>query len=233
MSDSLDEVTMQAALNRHSFHVPADQVARLSHYLQLLRVWNQRLNLTRHLDVETFVTRDVRDSWQLAQHLRRSERVLDVGTGGGVPGIVLAVLRPDLQMSLCESVGKKAAAVAAIVQELELPLVVHAMRVQELLAAGNSFDTLVARAVGPLWKILKWLQPHWGGFGRLLLIKGPKWTEERGQARHLGHFASLELRRLNSYTTPGHFGESVILAIGPAAAPRSPSSSPPFDPDRP
>jgi 16S rRNA (guanine527-N7)-methyltransferase len=226
MSDSVHEDTLQAALNRHAFTLPTDQVARLDQYVRLVWTWNQRLNLTRHLDFETFVARDLSDSWQLAQLLGQGERILDVGTGGGVPGIVLAVLRPDLQVTLCESVGKKAVAVAAIVRELTLPIAVHAGPVQELLSTGCSFDTLVARAVGPLWKILKWLKPHWGSFGRLLLIKGPKWTEERGQARHLGYLTTLELRCVASYATAGHFGESVILAIYPGAKHAAPQKSP-------
>jgi 16S rRNA (guanine527-N7)-methyltransferase len=140
-----------------------------------------------------------------------------------VPGIILGIVRPDLQVSLCESIGKKAAAVAEMVRELELSMPVYEGRVQEVLAA-RSFDTIVARAVGPLWKILKWLQPHWGRVGRLLLIKGPKWPEERGEARHRGYLASLELRRLATYPTPGHYGESVVLGIYPPLAPTDPPS---------
>jgi 16S rRNA (guanine527-N7)-methyltransferase len=190
------------------------QVEQLAAYHQTLVTWNQRLNLTRHADLETFVIRDLWDTWQLAQHLATGERVLDVGTGGGVPGIPLAILRPDLQVSLCESVGKKAEAVAEIVAELRLPVTVYGARAEDLLPV-HPFGTLVARAVGPMWKILKWVQPHWEHFERLVLIKGPKWPEERGEARHRGYLHGLALRRLASYATPGHYGESVVLTIYP------------------
>jgi 16S rRNA (guanine527-N7)-methyltransferase len=215
MSGSVNEDSLGATLVRYGIELSSEQIARLAGYVQLLWSWNERLNLTRHLDVETFVARDVVDSWQLAHHLGEAERVLDVGTGGGVPGLVLAILRPDLQIAVSESVRKKAAAVSTMVAELQLPVTVYAERVQDLLAAGHSFDTLVARAVGPMWKILQWLKPHWRSFRRLLLIKGPKWSEERGQARHLGYLTSLSLRRVASYATAGHHGESVILSITP------------------
>jgi 16S rRNA (guanine527-N7)-methyltransferase len=214
MSHPENDVDLASELHRHGLSLPADQLAVLDRYRQLLWSWNERLNLTRHVTLESFVTRDVLDSLQLAPLLRPGERILDVGTGGGVPGIILAIVRPDLEVSLCESVGKKAAAVAAMVQELALPVRVYDGRVQDVLATTN-FDTLIARAVGPLWKVLKWLKPHWGRFGRLLLFKGPKWVEERGEARHRGYLGTLELRRLASYPTPGHYGESVILAIAP------------------
>ncbi len=210
---------LQAALARLELDLPAEQVAQLHRYHELLLAWNRRMNLTRHEDPEVFAVRDVWDSWQLAQQLRPGERILDVGTGGGVPGVILAILRPDVQVSLCESIGKKAEAVAAMVSELGLPVPVYGGRAEHLLA-DHSFETLVARAVGPLWKILKWLGPHWDHFGRLVLIKGPNWPQERGEARHRGLLHGLALRRLATYATPGHFRENVLLVISAEPPPR-------------
>ncbi len=64
-----------------------------------------------------------------------------------------------------------------------------------------------------MWKMLKWFEPHWAAIGRLLLIKGPKWTEERGEARHRGQLRQLELRRVASYPMVGTSSESVVLQI--------------------
>lgn len=188
------------------------QVEQLDHYRRLLWSWNEKMNLTRHTTLEKFVTRDVVDSHQLALLLERGERVLDVGTGGGVPGVVLAILRPDLSVSLCESVGKKARAVEGIVAELELATPVYACRAADVLEI-NTFDTLVARAVAPLRKVLTWLAPHWDAFDRLLLVKGPAWVEERSEARHHGLLKDLELRKAATYVTPRTGAETVILKI--------------------
>ena len=75
---------------------------------QLLWEWNEKINLTRHTDYEKFVGRDLVDSLAFAEFLEQGEKVLDVGSGGGVPGVVLAIVRPDLKISLSDSVGKKA-----------------------------------------------------------------------------------------------------------------------------
>lgn len=192
--------------------LPPDQIERLERYCQRRAEWNQRLNLTRHLDPETFVARDLLDTMQLSSQLTADEQVLDVGTGGGVPGIPLAILRPDLKVSLCDSSKKKAQAVTAMLDDLRMPLPVYPDRVENVLV-GRHFDVLVARAVGPMWKILRWLKPHWGSFERLLLVKGPKWVDERAEARHKGYLKSLELRCVASYQPPGHDGQSVILGI--------------------
>jgi 16S rRNA (guanine527-N7)-methyltransferase len=210
----LNASTLAELLSRYELTIPADRLELLAAYHAQRSIWNRRMNLTRHDDLEAFVTRDVLDSWQLSKCLAAGERVLDIGTGGGVPGIVVFILRPDLQMSLCESVGKKAEAVKAMAQEIGLSLPVFSQRVEQVLI-DHQFDTLIARAVGSLSTVLKWLQPHWTAFGRLLLIKGPKWIDERGEARHRGILQALELRRLLQYTPPGHQGESVVLAVFP------------------
>jgi len=206
------------ALAKYEIELPRDCVERLDQFCQLLWDWNQKLNLTRHTDLDTFISRDLTDSLQLAQLLSANENTLDIGSGGGVPGVVLAVIRPDLKISLSESVGKKAAALETIVRELNLPTPVHHRRAEHVLEDAH-YDVLVARAVGPLWKMLKWFEPHWKSIGRLLAIKGPRWVEERGEARHRGYLQSLQLRRAVSYSMPGTDSESVILKIWPKARP--------------
>jgi 16S rRNA (guanine527-N7)-methyltransferase len=207
-----DSDTLAAALARSDIELADDQVELLDRYCRLLWDWNEKLNLTRHTSYEKFVTRDVVDSQALEQFLDSGGRVLDVGTGGGVPGVVLAILRPDLSIELCESVGKKARAVEAIVKELGLDVPVHHVAAQKVLES-RSFEELVARAVAPLANLLTWLAPHWDAFQRLLIIKGPAWVDERHVARERGLLKRLELRKIYSYPLPGTESESVVLSI--------------------
>jgi 16S rRNA (guanine527-N7)-methyltransferase len=207
-----EETTLAEAMASEAIALEPAQVELLDRYRRLLWDWNEKINLTRHTTMEKFVTRDVVDSLQLAQLLDEGERVLDVGTGGGVPGVILAIVRPDLKVSLCESTGKKAHAVEEMVRELGLPVRVYANRVEDVLEM-TTFDTLVARAVASLTKMLRWLKPHWAAFDQLLAIKGPSWVAERGEARHYNLFHKLELRKAATYETPRTGAESVILKI--------------------
>ncbi len=217
--------TLQEALDRYGIALPADQVAKLDEYCRLLWDWNTKINLTRHTDYDRFVTRDVVDSLTLANLLEQGEHVLDLGTGGGVPGIILAIVRPDLHVTLSDSIAKKALAVQDMVSSLKLPVRVENARGEALLtppAGGRRkgtpkkrFDTIVVRAVARLEKLLIWLAPHWDQFGRLLAIKGPAWVEERYVARQRRLLTGLNLRRAAVYLTPGTKAENVVLQIWP------------------
>jgi 16S rRNA (guanine527-N7)-methyltransferase len=204
--------TLEEALEKYCIELEPYQIEMLKDYCQLLWDWNENLNLTRHTDFDRFVSRDILDTIQLADLIETGIEVLDFGSGGGVPGIPLAILRPDLQVSLCESVGKKAAVLDDMITKLSLPIPVINARVEDLLNDLN-YDVLVCRAVGPLWKMGLWLTPYWHLFGQLLAIKGPAWTEERKAARHRGTLQNVELRKLKSYPMIGTDSESVILKM--------------------
>ncbi len=113
--------------------------------------------------------------------MKQGERVLDVGSGGGVPGLILAIVRPDLRVSVCDSVGKKAHVLEDLVSRLKLPVKVYATGVQDVLALVT-FDSVVARAVAPLNKLLTWFKPQADAFDRASSSKaavGPRKKPKR------------------------------------------------------
>ena len=204
--------TLAETLAQFEIELPDDQIEMLDRYRQQLWDWNEKLNLTRHTTLEKFVTRDVVDAMSLERFIESGDKVLDVGTGGGVPGVILAILRPDIKVTLTESMAKKAKAVAEIVEPLGMDIPVYHSRAETLLEE-DSFDTLVVRAVAPLVKLARWFGPYWGTFNQLLVIKGPNWVEERKAAREAGVLKQVNLRRALTYPTPGTDIESVILRL--------------------
>ena len=202
---------------RLGLEVPPRAFKKLAAYATSLWSWNERLNLTRHTDVEKFVARDVADSVMIAPHLAHGERILDVGTGGGVPGVILAIVRPDLKVDLSDSVGKRARAVRAIVSEVGLVIRVHDGAAQTLVSKSGAtkgrFDTLVVRAVAPLAKLLGWFEPLCDRYGRMLIVKGPRWEEEKGEARHQGFAKQVTIRRIAAWPIRSSDNESVLLEV--------------------
>ncbi|MFO0261816.1 MAG: 16S rRNA (guanine(527)-N(7))-methyltransferase RsmG, partial [Planctomycetota bacterium] len=119
--------------------------AQLQKYCRLLWDRNEVMNLTRHTTAEQFVFRDLLDSWQLARLLGQGEHVLDIGSGGGVPGLLLAILRPDLKLTLSDSVKKKARALEEFAAALDLQVEIYDCRAESLLESFG-YDSPRGRA---------------------------------------------------------------------------------------
>ncbi|MGB7346064.1 MAG: RsmG family class I SAM-dependent methyltransferase, partial [Pirellulaceae bacterium] len=157
-----------AALAAHSMEIDETIALRLQEYAQTLWKLNETINLTRHTTWDLFVGRDLRDCLQLAPLLHEGEEVLDLGSGNGIPGIPLSILRSDIDVALAESVTKRAKVLGEMVAELKLPVAVYAARGEDLLEDFR-FSSIVSRAVGSITKFCRWVEPHWTSVDRLLL----------------------------------------------------------------
>ncbi len=210
--DPFPNDTLPAALARYSIELPVAQVALLDKYCRALWEMNEKLNLTRHTTYEKFVGRDLVDVRALLPYIGPKDRVVDVGTGGGVPGIVLKILRPDVTLTLTDSVQKKARAVDEISKQIGLTATVHAGRAEEVLLA-HPVDVLVVRAVAPLAKLVTWFTPLMDRFRTMLVIKGPSWVDERHEARQKKLMYAWDLRKLDEWPLPGTHSNSVLLEL--------------------
>ena len=204
--------SLKQTLEQYGMSVPEQAYPALKHYCQHVWEINETLNLTRHTTFDKFVTRDLLDTLELSKLIPEDKEVLDVGSGGGVPGMVLAILRPDLKITLTDSVGKKAAALGEIAEGLKLKVEIYQCRAEDLLEDFR-FDYTTARAVGPLKKLATWFEGSWPSVGRLLAVKGPKWLEEKSVADESGLFKRCDLRVVAEYDVPGVDWKSVILQI--------------------
>ena len=152
------------------------------------------------------------DTIQLAKLIPEDKEVLDVGSGGGVPGVLLAIIRPDLKVTLAESVGKKAVALGQITEGIEVEVDVYHCRAEDLLVDFR-FDYTTARAVGPLVKLGTWFEEVWPSIGKLLALKGPNWPEEKKVADEAKLLDVVNLTVAAEYVTPGAEWKSYILEI--------------------
>ncbi|HZL36901.1 MAG TPA: 16S rRNA (guanine(527)-N(7))-methyltransferase RsmG [Tepidisphaeraceae bacterium] len=154
------------------------QHARLNRYLDLLLQANTTMNLTRIIERGAAEVQHVGDALTLLPLLPAGNCSLaDVGSGGGVPGIPLAIARPEMQVLLIESTKKKAAFLERIVAQLELTNVrVSNDRAEDVGRSGRrqSFDVAVARAVATVDWLAEWCLPLVKVGGKVLMMKGKR-----------------------------------------------------------
>jgi len=157
--------------------LPAAAETQLLQFLQLLAKWNQAYNLTAVRDPREMVTRHLLDSLVLLPYLH-GPRVLDIGTGPGLPGIPLAVARPDFSFTLLDANAKKTRFVTQAVGELGLKNVEVVQSRVENYRPEQKFDTLVARAFSSIADMLKNTRHLCAPDGRFLAMKGVYPDEE-------------------------------------------------------
>jgi 16S rRNA (guanine527-N7)-methyltransferase len=203
--DRIPETEMQNDLHLihelcrdHAIPANGEMLDKLVRYTSLLEEWNTRVNLISRKEDAPVIVKHVFHSLLICRihDFRSGEKVLDLGTGGGLPGIPLAILFPDTSFLLVDSTGKKIAACKAMATELGLKnvMAIHS-RVEEL--KGLSFDTVLSRQVAPLDELCgyasKLLKPE----GVLICLKGGTLDREIGEAvlsreKHLGFPASVD-----------------------------------------
>ena len=176
------------------------QVADLMRYRALLEDWNGRMNLVGPSAMATFWSRHALDSAQLVKLAPDALRWADLGTGAGLPGLVLAILlkgREGAQAHLVESLVKRCRFLSEVVSELDLPATVHNARAEDV---KIEVEVVTARAVAALPKLLGFAEPYLKRGARGLFLKGQAAEAELAEAKAAGW--KLEATLIQSLSGP-------------------------------
>jgi 16S rRNA (guanine527-N7)-methyltransferase len=168
------DVDLAAGIAALGLALDAAQCAKLTAYLALLAKWNKTYNLTAIREPHRMVTHHLLDALAVVPHLPATTglRILDVGSGGGVPGIPLAIARPDAHVVMIDSNQKKATFLVQAAIELRLPNIEsHAVRVEDFVSA-LPFDIVIARAFSDLAAFASVAVRHLAPQGRMFAMKG-------------------------------------------------------------
>lgn len=198
--------------------ITEEQFSKLAKYLQLLKDKNEELNLTSITDNREAWIKHILDSLMAASFFEKpGMRVADIGTGGGLPGIPLAILFPSAKFTLTDSTEKKMAAVAEFVHKLNLPNV-HCIagRIEALAhepGHREEYDLVLARALAPLRTLVELAIPLIHPYGYVVAYKGPEYISELTLSKNAVEKLRCESPRVFQYTLPEGMGDRTLLRI--------------------
>ena len=203
---------MELILNYFS-ELTEEQIKRFKSLEDLYRTWNEQINVISRKDIDELYVKHVLHSLGIAkvQEFKPGSKILDIGTGGGFPGIPLAILFPETNFYLVDSIGKKIKVVKAVAEALSLENV----RAEHIRAENvkEEFDFIVSRAVTRMDDFVKWTrkkiakkQQHELKNG-ILYLKGGDLTEE------LKNFPKAEIYNLSDYFKEAFFETKKVVHI--------------------
>jgi 16S rRNA (guanine527-N7)-methyltransferase len=218
------QVLSQYAQRQLGLHLSRSQLSALALYEHELLGWNTRFNLTAIRDPEEVHTKHFLDSLTCLLAMRETPlgRLIDVGTGAGFPGIPLKIMLPKTQLTLVESVGKKAEFCRHVVKILDLEGVEVVQVRAEVIGQDpdhrERYDWAVARAVAILPVLAEYLLPLVRVGGSMLAMKGESGPAEAHSAEHALKVLGGHLRQLLPVTLPGVAEERYLVVIDKVAA---------------
>lgn len=189
-------------------HVSRETYDRLKHYESLVKKWSPKINLIAKSTLDNVWDRHIVDSVQICQGIDFPQTWLDIGSGGGFPGVVVAILAveraPDCVITLIESDQRKCAFLRTAIRECGANAKVVSERIEKV--PPMAADVISARALADLTTLLGFAERHLQPGGIALFSKGIQWKKEVDNARSQWQF---HLKSTNSWTEP----EAVVLEI--------------------
>ena len=192
------------------------QILQFEKYYELLIEWNNKINLTRITEPEEVAIKHFADSLTLLKHYNIFEnaKVIDVGTGAGFPGIPLKIARPDIQLTLLDSLNKRLIFLNEVCQSIGIDAeIVHA-RAED---GGRDekhremYDVVVSRAVARLNVLSEYCIPYVKLNGAFVSMKGPDMAEEIAEAEKAVSLLGGKIVKSKEFTIPDNSKRTIVV----------------------
>jgi len=198
---------MEDKLNILNIKLSKEQLEKFYRYMKLLLEWNEKMNLTAIIEPEEMITKHFIDSLAVTKHIEANDKVIDIGTGAGFPGIPLRIAREDISCTLLDSLNKRIMFLDQMIEELKLKDIktIHA-RAEELGAKKEYREThniAVSRAVAPLNVLLEYMSCYVVVGGKCICMKGPNIEKELEESKQAIKVLGLEILKIENIELPG------------------------------
>ncbi len=197
------------------------QIGLFMQYMDNLKSWNEKINLTAIKDDRDIIINHFLDSISIVPIIERNKTLLDIGTGGGFPGVPIKIVCPELRVTLMDSVNKKVTFLKATIRKLALEEIEAVWgRAEDI---GNNiprqhFDYVVNRAVGTISDTFQLSLPYLSPYGVLILMRGKKGAEEwdRASQNFNNNYDLIEIRE---FSLPYSDSKRIVIILKPKKQP--------------
>ena len=194
-----------------------DQIHKFYKYMQLLLEWNEKINLTAITDEDEIITKHFVDSLTVLKHINENDKIIDVGTGAGFPGIPIAIMMPNVKITLLDSLNKRINFLNEVIKELDLKNVetIHS-RSEDCgkdMLFREKYDIALARAVANLSTLSEYLLPFVKIKGKMVCMKGSEIEEELKNAEYTIKVLGGKVVQRDEFVLPGSDIKRNIIVV--------------------
>lgn len=198
------------------FELNETQIEQFAKYYELLIEWNNKINLTRIIEPEEVAVKHFADSLTLINYydIPQNSKVIDVGTGAGFPGIPLKIARPDIQLTLLDSLNKRLIFLDEVCKAIGIDVeIVHA-RAEDGgrdVKHREMYDVAVSRAVARLNVLSEYCIPYVKLKGAFVAMKGPEMAEEIQEAEKAVSLLGGKIVKSEEFTIPDNSNRTIVV----------------------
>lgn len=211
------KIKLREKLKKINIEFDDKKIEQFYKYMNLLIEWNEKINLTAITEPDDIILKHFIDSLTISKYINENEKIADIGTGAGFPGIPLKIAKPNTQMFLIDSLNKRIKFLEEVIKQNEIAstFAIHA-RAEEIghnKEYRGNFDVVTSRAVARLNVLLEYMMPLVKLGGKCICLKGPNIGEELEEAKNAIDILGGKIEKVEEIELPDSDNKRTIIII--------------------
>jgi len=211
------EENLKDKMEKIDINLSKEQLEQFYQYEKMLLEWNEKINLTSITEENEVILKHFVDSATISHYIKKDDKVADIGTGAGFPGVPLKIINSENDLVLIDSLNKRINFLKNVIEELRLKNIkaIHS-RAEEIghnKEYRQKFDIVTSRAVAKLNVLLEYMLPLTKIGGRCICLKGPNIEEEVNEAKNAIEVLGGKIEKIEKLTLPDSDNERSIIIV--------------------
>lgn len=206
---------MKEECEKNNIQISNEEIEKLYIYMKEILEWNEKVNVTAIKDEKEFIVKHFIDSLTIEKYITNGEKVLDIGTGAGFPGIPIKITKNKSHVDLVDSVNKKLNVIRDIIPKIKLEDIecIHT-RAEDLaknVKYRESYDVVTSRAVANLTTLVEYMLPFVKVGGKIICMKGPNVEEELAESKKAISILGGKIERIENINIDSDYERNIII----------------------